>query len=188
MPSDFDFTPESIGQPIIVFDTRPEPPAGYIADTWKRFTAHLAVAWTGKPPKPLQPHELRLVFITTDGNEGHRNYELRQHALVKEQFDSLATLPEVGRAMVMCYSGRNPYVNYNTALYDYKQPVRFDPDHKDPGLFPDYNGGKQAQQEEQSYEARVNQGSDVLRHINNVIDAEEKKSLLKAYEAEKEEV
>ncbi|TKA61391.1 hypothetical protein B0A49_12647 [Cryomyces minteri] len=54
----------------------------------------------------------------TDNVRGHKDYELHQHTLVKESFDSLLSLPDVRRCLVMGFSGQNPF----TMTYDGQHP------------------------------------------------------------------
>lgn len=39
-----------------------------------------------------------------------KDYELHQYGLVRDNFDVLLAMPEVRRAMIMGYSGQNPYL------------------------------------------------------------------------------
>lgn len=48
--------------------------------------------------------------IQIEGNQGLKDYELYQHALVKENYDSLLTIPDVRRCLITGFSGQNPYV------------------------------------------------------------------------------
>ncbi|KEQ87828.1 hypothetical protein D6D19_05431 [Aureobasidium pullulans] len=98
------------GSPIIFFDSHPEQQNGYIASWVYAFRDHLKIAWTGDVPKKLFPGTLRLVWWTTDGVQGLRDFELHQSELIKSLWDSLLDNPDVARALVTGYSGQNPYV------------------------------------------------------------------------------
>lgn len=67
-------------------------------------------AFTGVVPKFHEPGKLRIIWWTQEGNEGMKDYELHQYALVRDNFDVLLALPEVRRVVIMGYSGQNPYV------------------------------------------------------------------------------
>ncbi|KAJ9621626.1 hypothetical protein H2203_007115 [Taxawa tesnikishii (nom. ined.)] len=126
-----------VGEPRVIFDSRQGPRPGYISETWTAFKKHLMVAWTAEPPKPLDPSNIRLVFVTTDNKEGFRDYELRQWELVETAWRSLAEDENVSYAYVVVYSGRNPYeANFSKAIYDYKDPNLFHQDRKDRSIFP----------------------------------------------------
>lgn len=61
-------------------------------------------------PKFHEPGKLRIIWWTQEGNEGMKDYEMHEYALVRDNFDALVALPEVRRVIVMGYSGQNPYV------------------------------------------------------------------------------
>lgn len=56
------------------------------------------------------PGTLRIIFWTVEDKECIRDYELHEYKFVREAWEKLFTLPDVKRAMVMGYSGQNPYV------------------------------------------------------------------------------
>ncbi|TKA36564.1 hypothetical protein B0A49_13582, partial [Cryomyces minteri] len=84
----------NFGSPIIIFDSHPEEQDSHFWSYWTTFKTTLSIAWTGDVPKPLHPGSLRIVWWTTDNVRGHKDYELHQHTLVKESFDSLLSLPD----------------------------------------------------------------------------------------------
>lgn len=57
----------------------------------------------------------------TDGKEGKRDYELKDHEEVRLGFEKLFTLNEVSRAMVLGYASQNPYSIYGKSEYQQQQ-------------------------------------------------------------------
>jgi hypothetical protein len=100
----------NFGSPTIFFDSHPEEQESYLYSYWTSFKSTLKIAWTGKVPKFLNPGTLRIIWYTQDGNEGFKDYELHEYAIVRDNFDVLLKLDEVRRVVVMGYSGQNPYV------------------------------------------------------------------------------
>ena len=127
----------------------------------------------------------RLIIIQTDGKEGNRDYELKEHDEVRRGFEKLAGLQEVARVMVLGYASQNPYAIYGEEseferlerekkrMFD-AQPYRdFVPKEKRRGGGPDGKAGNLA---------------DLLRDdIQNLIDMEDKKTAV-VKETRKEEV
>lgn len=100
----------NFGTPTIFFDSHPEEQESYLYSYWSSFKSSLKIAWTGQVPKFLNPGTLRIIWYTQDGNEGMKDYELHEYALVRNNFDVLLKLDEVRRVVIMGYSGQNPYV------------------------------------------------------------------------------
>jgi hypothetical protein len=100
----------NFGSPTIFFDSHPEEQESYLYSYWSSFKATLKIAVTGQVPRFLNPGTLRIIWYTHDGNEGMKDYELHEYALVRENFDVLLGLDEVRRVVVMGYSGQNPYI------------------------------------------------------------------------------
>jgi signal transduction histidine kinase len=98
------------GSPTIFFDSHPEEQESYLYSYWSSFKATLKIAVTGQVPKFLNPGTLRIIWYTHDGNEGLKDYELHEYALVRDNFDVLLRLDEVRRVVIMGYSGQNPYI------------------------------------------------------------------------------
>lgn len=59
---------------------------------------------------------LRLIFWTDNDTQGVKDYDLHEYATVREAYEEALRQPDVTRAMVMGFSGQNPY------LYDGKNP------------------------------------------------------------------
>jgi len=57
----------------------------------------------------------------TDGKEGKRDYELKDHEEVRLGFEKLFTLNEVARAMVIGYASQNPFSIYGKSEYQQQQ-------------------------------------------------------------------
>jgi len=57
----------------------------------------------------------------TDGKEGKRDYDLKDHEEVRLGFEKLFTLNEVSRAMVLGYASQNPYSIYGKSEYQQQQ-------------------------------------------------------------------
>lgn len=98
------------GTLAIFFDSHPEEQESYLYSYWSSFKATLKIAITGQVPKFLNPGTLRIIWYTYDGNEGLKDYELHEYALVRDNFDVLLKLDEVRRVVIMGYSGQNPYI------------------------------------------------------------------------------
>ncbi|RDW74955.1 hypothetical protein BP6252_06097 [Coleophoma cylindrospora] len=103
----------NFGTPVIFFDSHPEEQESYLYSYYSSLKKTLKIAFTGNVPKPLEPGKLRLVWWTHDGSEGHKDYELHQYALVRDNFDGLLALPEIRRCLVTGFAGQNPYVAGN---------------------------------------------------------------------------
>ncbi|CZS94541.1 uncharacterized protein RAG0_04489 [Rhynchosporium agropyri] len=97
------------GRPIVFFDSHPDEQEGYIYSYWSGLKSSLKIAWTGEVPKFHETGVLRIYFWTIDGTQGLKDYELREYQKVKEDWNKLLDLPDVRRALVMGYSGQNPY-------------------------------------------------------------------------------
>ena len=100
----------NFGSPTIFFDSHPEEQESYLYSYWSSLKASLKIAYTGRVPKFLNPGQLRIIWYTQDGNEGLKDYELHEYALVRDNFDVLLNLSEVRRVVIMGYSGQNPYI------------------------------------------------------------------------------
>ena len=101
------------GTPIVFFDSHPDEQEGYLYSYWSGLKSSLKIAWTGEVPKFHETGVLRIYFWTHDGTQGLKDYELREYQTVKEDWQKLLDLPEVRRAVVMGYSGQNPYTMGN---------------------------------------------------------------------------
>lgn len=51
-------------QPIVMFDTHPEPAAGLLWNALDRFKKHMTTAWTGVPYWQVSKGQLRLLWLT----------------------------------------------------------------------------------------------------------------------------
>lgn len=104
------------GSPVIFFDTNPEEQESYLYSFWSSLKSSLTIAWTGVVPPFHEPGKLRLVFWTSDGNQGIKDYELHEYELVREVWEKLFNTSDVKRALVTGYSGQNPYItNYGAS-------------------------------------------------------------------------
>jgi len=128
-------------KPIILFDTHPGNATSFVQESWDRFRRHIGTAWTGVPYFDVSPGMLRLFWTTvchpnacdkstlihshqTDGKEGKRDYELREHEEVRQGFEVLASLNDVGRAMVLGYASQNPYVIFGESEFERQEKER----------------------------------------------------------------
>jgi len=100
------------GSPAIFFDSDPSAADSYLYSYWSWLKGTLHIAWTGVVPKPLQVGTLRLIFHTDNDTQGMKDFELHEYALVREAYDEALRQPDVVRALVMGYSGQNPYIMY----------------------------------------------------------------------------
>lgn len=98
------------GVPVIFFDSHPEEQESYLYSYWSSLKSSFHIAFTGQVPKFHSPGTLRLIWYTHDKTQGLKDYELHEYALVREHFDVLLNLDEVRRAVIMGYSGQNPYI------------------------------------------------------------------------------
>lgn len=99
----------NLGKPIVFFDSHPEEQESYLHSYWSGLKSNLKIAWTGEVPKFHETGVLRLYFYTQEGRIGHKDYELREYEKVKEDWQKALELPDVRRAVIMGYSGQNPY-------------------------------------------------------------------------------
>lgn len=97
------------GSPIVFFDSHPEMQESYLYSYWSSLKSSLNTAWTGDVPKFHETGVLRILFWTIDGTQGLKDYELREYEKVREDWLKLCDLEDVSRALVMGYSGQNPY-------------------------------------------------------------------------------
>lgn len=97
------------GAPVVFFDSHPDMQESYLYSYWSSLKSSLNIAWTGDVPKFHDSGVLRIVFWTKEGTKGLKDYELREYATVREDWLRLTELEEVSRALVMGYSGQNPY-------------------------------------------------------------------------------
>ena len=51
-----------------------------------------------------------MMWYTTDGNQGLKDYQLHEYAQVRENFDELLKMDEIRRVVIMGYPSENPYV------------------------------------------------------------------------------
>ncbi|TGO23013.1 hypothetical protein BPAE_0147g00170 [Botrytis paeoniae] len=100
----------NFGSPIIFFDSNPEMQQTYIGSCFTSLKETLKTSWTGEVRKFHNPGTLRIIFWTPEGKECIKDYDLHEYKLVREAWESLFNLPDVKRAIVMGYSGQNPYV------------------------------------------------------------------------------
>jgi|SRR6187402_840967 len=100
----------NFGSPVVFFDSHPEEQDSYLYSYWSSLKASLKIAWTGNVPKFHEPGILRIIFWTYEGTQGFKDYELRQYETVRDDWQRLLDLDDVRRALVMGYSGQNPYV------------------------------------------------------------------------------
>jgi hypothetical protein len=100
----------SFGSPTIFFDSHPSEQESYLYSYWSSLKSTLRIALTGEVPKFHHPGTLRIIWYTHDGNVGMKDYELHEHAQVRDNFDLLLGMEEVRRVVVWGYSGQNPYV------------------------------------------------------------------------------
>ncbi|KAI9053651.1 hypothetical protein LZ554_002605 [Drepanopeziza brunnea f. sp. 'monogermtubi'] len=113
------------GRPVIFFDSHPEEQESYLYSYWSSFKSNLKIAWTGDVPKFHELGVLRIYFYTQEGKIGHKDYELREYEKVKEDWNKALELPEVRRAVVMGYSGQNPYtLGHNPWVEKFKKDKR----------------------------------------------------------------
>lgn len=98
------------GSPVIFFDSNPEEQESYLYSYWSSLRSTLKIAWTGEVPPFHAPGKLRIIFWTFDGEQGIKDYELHEYSIVREAWEALFNMPSVKRALVMGYSGQNPYV------------------------------------------------------------------------------
>ncbi|OWP06316.1 hypothetical protein B2J93_4932 [Marssonina coronariae] len=99
----------NFGSPVVFFDSHPEEQESYLYSYWSSLKSSLKIAWTGDVPKFHETGVLRLYFYTQEGRIGHKDYELREYEKVRADWHKALELPEVRRAVVMGYSGQNPY-------------------------------------------------------------------------------
>ncbi|CAD6439297.1 100c1ce5-9f3a-4242-bf0b-e5a499dbb541-CDS [Sclerotinia trifoliorum] len=64
----------------------------------------------GRSSQISQPGNPSHYILDSDNKECIKDYELHEYKLVREAWESLFNLPDVKRAIVMGYSGQNPYV------------------------------------------------------------------------------
>jgi hypothetical protein len=100
----------NFGFPAIFFDSHPDEQESYLYSYWSSLKTSLKIAYTGRVPKPLLPGTLRITWYTIDGNEGQKDYELHEYAIVRKNFDVLLALEEVRRVVITGFSGQNPYI------------------------------------------------------------------------------
>ncbi|KAA8573210.1 hypothetical protein MFRU_025g00360 [Monilinia fructicola] len=100
----------NFGKPIIFFDSNPEMQESFIGSYWTTLKETLKTSWTGEVRKFHNPGTLRIIFWTAEGKECIKDYELHEYKVVREAWESLFNLPDVKRAIVMGYSGQNPYI------------------------------------------------------------------------------
>jgi hypothetical protein len=99
------------GSPIIFFDSHPEEQAqSYLYSGLSWLGSQLHIAFTGQVPRPHLPGNLRVIWYTTDGNQGLKDYQLHEYAQVRENFDELLKMDEIRRVVIMGYPSENPYV------------------------------------------------------------------------------
>ncbi|KAL3424142.1 hypothetical protein PVAG01_03423 [Phlyctema vagabunda] len=152
------------GNPVIFFDSHPEEQEGYLYSYWSSLVSTLKIAWTGDVPKQLMPGKLRMVWWTTEGTQGVKDYELHQYELVRNNFDGLLALPEVRRCLITGYSGQNPFVMSSNPWADADKKFKRDKKAQEE------RNQKQAQRLDDSKEGR--QGT--LVDIESVIKSNEK--------------
>jgi hypothetical protein len=96
--------------PVIFVDSHPEEQDNsYLGPYITSLKSSLSTAWTGIVPPFHEPGELRIVWWTTDGNQGNKDYPLRKYVEVREYYNTLVDHPEVRRCLIMGYQGQNPY-------------------------------------------------------------------------------
>lgn len=99
------------GTPIIFFDSHPEEQAqSYLYSGLSWLGSQLHIAFTGQVPRPHLPGNLRVIWYTTDKNQGFKDYQLHEYAQVRENFDELLKMEEIRRVVIMGYPSENPYV------------------------------------------------------------------------------
>ncbi|CCU75970.1 unnamed protein product [Blumeria hordei] len=99
--------------PAIFFDSHPEEQDGYLKSWLTVIRTNLAIAATGIVERFQQPGELRLKWISHDGNVGFKDYPLREYEQAHKEFYAVLTLPEVRRAMILGFPHQNPYILIN---------------------------------------------------------------------------
>jgi len=105
-----DLRTKAVGEsPVIFFDSHPEQQDSYLYSYVSSLKSTLSTAWTGIVPPFLEPGELRIVWWTTDGNEGNKDYPLRKYREVRDQYETLLNHPDVKRCLITGYPGQNPY-------------------------------------------------------------------------------
>ncbi|KAK3683140.1 hypothetical protein LTR37_020527 [Vermiconidia calcicola] len=97
------------GQIVIFFDSRTmttrDDKFSMFQSYWT--TGLYRLGWPSLYTPNLDPGNLRLVWYTHTGNEGHRDFPLHRAYAVKDMFDSLSD--QGFRPMVMGWSGENPF-------------------------------------------------------------------------------
>jgi hypothetical protein len=103
----------NFGSPVIFFDSHPEEQESYLYSYWTALKGTFHIAFTGIVPPFHHPGTIRIIWYTVDGNQGLKDYELHEYALVRKNFDVLLAMDEIHRVVVMGYSGQNPYILVN---------------------------------------------------------------------------
>lgn len=98
------------GTPAVFFDSHPEEQESYLYSYWSSLKSQLKIAWTGDVPKFHEPGKLRIIFWTNANTQGIKDYELHQYQTVRDDWGKLLDMDDVRRAIVMGYSGQNPYI------------------------------------------------------------------------------
>ncbi|KAI9646413.1 hypothetical protein NHQ30_004405 [Ciborinia camelliae] len=155
----------NFGSPIIFFDSNPEMQDSYLGSYWTSLKETLKTSWTGEVRKFHHTGTLRILFWTADGKECIKDYELHEYKLVREAWESLFQLPDVKRAIVMGYSGQNPYVKDFGEKNPWEEKIEREK----------IRQRQSAQRQGESKEGRTGKEIDIAEVIDRTEEAEVKK-------------